>query len=356
MLSNFYFLTSGRTYCGLGGLIEIRPGADRFYNPLPLYHMNHLALTATAAMLTGNALILTERFSPTRWWPEVGGSGATIIHYLGVVAPMLLNQPPGPQDRAHQVRFGLGAGIEPQLHAAFEERFGFPMVEVWGMTETGRIMGACHEPRLTDTRAFGRPFPGFEALVADAQGREASVGADGELLVRHSEAEPRRGFFSGYLKNEAATEEAWRGGWFHTGDVVRRDRSGMLVFVDRMKHIIRRSGENIAAAEVEAVLQAHASVAQVAVLPVADELREEEVLACIVPMPGAAAGPALAEALFEHCNARLAYFKAPGWVLFLDRLPTTGTQKVQKTQIFASGEDPRRRVGIVDLRARKRRG
>jgi crotonobetaine/carnitine-CoA ligase len=94
----------------------------------------------------------------------------------------------------------------------------------------------------------------------------------------------------------------------------------------------------------------------VAVLPVADELREEEVLACVVPMPGAVAGPALAEALFEHCNARLAYFKAPGWVLFLDRLPTTGTQKVQKTQIFSAGEDPRKRPGIVDLRARKRRG
>jgi crotonobetaine/carnitine-CoA ligase len=93
----------------------------------------------------------------------------------------------------------------------------------------------------------------------------------------------------------------------------------------------------------------------VAVLAVADELREEEVLACVVPMPGATAGPALAEALFEHCNARLAYFKAPGWLLFLDRLPTTGTQKVQKTQIFAPGEDPRRGAGIVDLRARKRR-
>ena len=130
----------------------------------------------------------------------------------------------------------------------------------------------------------------------------------------------------------------------------------MLIFVDRKKHIIRRSGENIAAAEVEAVLQAHEDVAQVAVLPVADELREEEVLACVVPMPGATAGPALAEALFEHCNARLAYFKAPGWVLFLDRLPTTGTQKVQKTQIFAAGEDPRGRAGIVDLRACKRRG
>jgi crotonobetaine/carnitine-CoA ligase len=107
---------------------------------------------------------------------------------------------------------------------------------------------------------------------------------------------------------------------------------------------------------VEAVLQAHEAVAQVAVLAVPDELREEEVLACVVPMPGVTAGAALAEALFEHCNARLAYFKAPAWVLFLDRLPTTGTQKVQKTQILAAGEDPRRRPGIVDLRGRKRRG
>jgi crotonobetaine/carnitine-CoA ligase len=356
MLSNLYFLTSGRTYCALGGLIEIRPGQERFYNPLPLYHMNHLALTATAAILTANALVLTERFSPTRWWPEVAESGATIIHYLGVVAPMLLNQPAGPADRAHRVRFGVGAGIEPQLHAAFEARFGFPMIEVWGMTETGRIMAAAQEPRMTDTRAFGRPFPGLEARVADAEGRELPAGMEGELLVRHSAEAPRHGFFSGYLKNEAATEEAWRGGWFHTGDVVRRDASGMLIFVDRMKHIIRRSGENIAAAEVEAVLQAHGDVAQVAVLPVPDEVREEEVLACVVPMPGVAPGPALAEALFAHCNARLAYFKAPGWVLFLDRLPTTGTQKVQKTQIFARGDDPRGRAGIVDLRARKRRG
>jgi crotonobetaine/carnitine-CoA ligase len=356
MLSNFYFLNAGRTYCSFGGLMEIRQAEERFYNPLPLYHMNHLAVTATAAILTANALVLTERFSPQRWWPEVAGSGATIIHYLGVVAAMLMNQPEGPADRAHSVRFGLGAGIEPQLHKAFEARFGFPMIEVWGMTETGRIMAAAQEPRMTDTRAFGRPFAGFEARVVDADDRDVPAGAEGELVVRHSAEAPRHGFFSGYLKNEAATEEAWRGGWFHTGDVVRQDASGMLFFVDRKKHIIRRSGENIAAAEVEAVLQAHEAVAQVAVLPVPDELREEEVLACVVPMPGAAAGRALAEALFEHCNGRLAYFKAPGWVLFLERLPTTGTQKVQKTRILAPGEDPRGRAGIVDLRGRKRRG
>ena len=103
------------------------------------------------------------------------------------------------------------------------------------------------------------------------------------------------------------------------------------------------------------MLQAHDAVAQVAVVAAPDELREEEVLACIVTMPGIKGDPALADALFEQCNARLAYFKAPGWVLFLDKLPTTGTQKVQKTQIFAPGEDPRQRTGIIDLRSKKRR-
>ena len=141
----------------------------------------------------------------------------------------------------------------------------------------------------------------------------------------------------------------------HTGDVVRQDADGMLYFVDRKKNIIRRSGENIAAAEVEAVLQAHASVAQVAVLAAPDELREEEVMACVVPMPGATPGPALADELFRWCQERLAYFKAPGWIVFVATLPTTGTQKIQKTQIFARDEDPRRHPAAFDLRERKRR-
>jgi crotonobetaine/carnitine-CoA ligase len=223
------------------------------------------------------------------------------------------------------------------------------------MTETGRIMADSHEPRRPETRAFGRPFAGFEARVVGADDRQVPMDAEGELVVRHSAEAPRRGFFSGYLKNAAATEEAWRGGWFHTGDVVRQDASGMLYFVDRKKHIIRRSGENIAAAEVEAVLQAHDAVAQVAVVAVPDELREEEVMACIVTMPGRPADRALAETLLTHALQKLAYFKAPGWVLFVDRLPTTGTQKVQKTQLFAKGEDPRRRPGAIDLRDGKKR-
>ena len=356
VLTNFYYLNAGAWYRDLGGRLAIRPGRERFYNPLPLFHMNHQAVTATCAILTANCLVMPERFSPSRWWPEIATAGATIVHYLGVVPPLLLNQPPSPHDRAHAVRFGLGAGVEPGLHPLFEERFGFPLVEVWGMTETGRVFADCHEPRQTTTRAFGRPIGHFEARVVDDHDREVPPETEGELLVRWGGPEgPRHGFFSGYLKNVEATEEAWGGGWFHTGDVVRRGADGMLFFVDRKKNIIRRSGENIAAAEVEAVLQAHDAVAQVAVLAVPDEIREEEVMACVVPMAGATADAALGEALAEWCLAKLAYFKAPGWILFVERLPTTGTQKVQKTEIFPRGEDPRRRPGALDLRDRKKR-
>jgi acyl-CoA synthetase (AMP-forming)/AMP-acid ligase II len=357
VLTNFYYLNAGAWYRDLGGRLRIERGRERFLNPLPLFHMNAQAVTATCAILTANCLAQPDRFSPSRWWKDVVASKATIIHYLGVMPPLLLNQPEAPEEHQHHVKFGLGAGVEPELHPVFEKRFGFPLVEVWGMTETGRIYSDCHEPRQITTRAFGRPWGGLEACVVDDADREVPRGTEGELVVRWGGPEgPRHGFFAGYLKNAPATEEAWRDGWFHTGDVVRQMPDDMLVFVDRKKNIIRRSGENIAAAEVEACLQAHEAVAQVAVIAAPDEVREEEVMACIVPMAGVAADRALAEGVQDWCLARLAYFKAPGWVLFVESLPTTGTQKVQKAQIFPRGVDPRRQPAAIDLRGRKRRG
>ncbi len=356
VLTNLYYLNAGAWYRDLGGLFRIEPGRERILNPLPLFHMNAQAVTATCAILTANCLAQPERFSPSRWWKDVVSSKATIIHYLGVMPPLLLKQPPSPEERHHRLKVGFGAGMEPELHPLFEQRFGFPLVEVWGMTETGRVFADCHEPRQITTRAFGRPHGGLEAKVVDDKDCEVPRGADGELLVRWGGPEgPRHGFFSGYLKNAEATEEAWRGDWFHTGDVVRQMPDDMLVFVDRKKNIIRRSGENIAAAEVEACLLAHEEVAQAAVLAVPDEVREEEVMACIVPMPGVAADRALASSLQAWCQQHLAYFKAPAWVLFVESLPTTGTQKVQKTQIFPKGEDPRRQAGAIDLRETKKR-
>jgi crotonobetaine/carnitine-CoA ligase len=269
---------------------------------------------------------------------------------------MLLAQPSAPQDRQHRVRFGIGAGVDPQRHAEFEQRFGFPLVEIWGMTEMVRAIIDNHEPRQVGTRAFGRPRPGLQVRIVDDADLDVPDGTAGEMLVRHSAATPRRDFFSGYLDDPQATEQAWRGGWFHTGDIVTRSADGQLHFVDRRKNIIRRSGENIAAAEVEAVLQMHPLVEQAAVLAVPDDVREEEVLACVVLQPEARADVAAAvQALFDHCSAELAYYKLPGWIWLADSIPTTSTQKIQKHQIFEPGVDPRRLPGIVDLRARKRR-
>lgn len=358
VLSHGYVMASGAWYASLGGVAGLRTAQDRIYNPLPLYHANAGVVSLMGAILTGNCQIQPDRFHPQRWWREVAETGATIVHYLGVIAPVLLKLEPGEDERRHKVRFGIGAGIEPELHAAFEQRFGFPMIELWGMTEMVRVLGDTAPPRQVGTRAFGRAVPGVEVRVVDDADRDVADGQPGEMLVRHSAATPRRGCFSGYLKDEAATEAAWQGGWFHTGDVVWRGPDGMLHFVERKKNIIRRSGENIAAAEVEAVLLTHPDVQQVAVMAVKDEMRDEEVLACVVlkrEMPGNGTAKEAATALFHHCNERLAYYKPPGWVHIVPSLPTTGTQKIQKHNIYPAGTDPRALPGIIDLRSLKRR-
>ncbi len=217
------------------------------------------------------------------------------------------------RDRDHAVRFAIGAGVEPQLHAPFEQRFGFPLIEIWGMTEMVRALVDNQPPRQVGTRAFGRAMPGLEVRVVDEAEAEVPDGTPGEMLIRHSAATPRKDFFSGYLDDAQATEQAWRGGWFHTGDIVSRAADGMLHFVDRRKNIIRRSGENIAAAEVEALLLTHPLVEQVAVLAVPDEVREQEVLACVVLRDAARADvDAAVRTLFDFCHAQLAYYKAPG--------------------------------------------
>ena len=356
VLSHTYELAAGHWYAHQGGLGAVREGQERLYNPLPLFHVNASILSFYCMLLSGGCQVQTDRFQPSRWWSEVVDSRATIVHYLGVVVPMLLSQPASPLERAHCVRFGYGAGVEPQLHAVFEERYGFPLIELWGMTEMVRPLCDNHAPRQVGTRAFGRARPGLDACVMDEQGVIVADGTPGEMVIRHSAATPRRHFFSGYLDNPTATEEAWRGGWFHSGDIVTRSPDGMLHFVDRRKNIIRRSGENIAAAEVEALLLTHPLVANVAVMALPDEVREEEVLACVVLKEHADAETAgTARVLFDFCHVNLAYNKAPGWLWFAAEIPTTGTQKIQKHRIFPEGQDPRTLPGMHDLRAFKKR-
>jgi acyl-CoA synthetase (AMP-forming)/AMP-acid ligase II len=347
VLSNDYFLRAGRWYADIGGLCALHP-RDRLLTPLPLNHMNAMAYSSMAMIMTGGCIIQLDRFHPATWWDSVRASGATIVHYLGVMPSMLLGAADSPHDRDHAVRFGFGAGVDRRHHAVFEHRFGLPLLEAWAMTETGAgaVVIANREPRHVGTNCFGRPEPAVQIRI---------LPEDGELLVRAAGADPRAGFFSEYLKDSAATESAWEGGWFHTGDIVRADADGALYFVDRKKNVIRRSGENISAVEVESVLRRHALVAEVAVAAVADPLREEEVLACIVPRAPIADAPAAAAAIVQAALQDLSYFKVPGFVVFVDALPLTASQKVARGELKAMAAQWRAQAGCIDTRALKRR-
>ena len=358
VVTNDYWLATGEWFLTLakqGGLFTIEPGCDRLFNPMPLFHVHAGVAALMPMLLSQGCLIRPEHFSARRWWSEVVASRATIVHYIGIVPQALLALQAAPEERAHAVRFGFGAGMEPAVHARFESRFRFPHLEVWGMTEVGRSTANDREPRPIGVRAIGRPVAPLEAKIFDDNDREVAPNTEGELVVRLAGEDSRRGFFAGYLDDNASTAAGWRRGWWHSGDIVRQDESGMLYFVDRKKNMIRRSGENVAATEVETVLCAHPAVKQIAVLAVPDEKTGEEILACIVPAPDRTVNDKLALSIFDYCNEQLAYYKAPGWVLFLDRMPVTPTQKVSKTQIFASGEDPRALPGVIDLRAMKKR-
>src|SRR5229473_2173350 len=161
LLSNFYFLNVGRRYVAEGGLCALRPGEERLMTPLPLFHMNALAVSTMAMILTAGCVVQLDRFHPKTWWRDVVDSRATIVHYLGVMPAILLQLEPSAYDRTHRVRFGYGANANPKDHAAFEERFGFPLIEAWAMTETGggALIAASREPRHVGTRCIGQPPP-----------------------------------------------------------------------------------------------------------------------------------------------------------------------------------------------------
>lgn len=359
VLPNEYFMVTGHWYQQIGGLCRLEPGEDVLITPLPMSHMNAMACSTMAMLLSAGCIAPLDRFHPSSWWSSVTQAKASIVHYLGVMPAMLLAAPPAATDTAHRVRFGFGAGVDRRQHAQFEQRFGFPLLEAWAMTETGNgaVVVANREPRHVGAACFGIAEPEVAWRIVDDDGHDCAVDQVGELWVRSAGENPRFGFFRGYLKDPVATDAAWAGGWFHTGDLVRRDAGGALYFVDRKKNIIRRSGENIAALEVESVLRRHPTVAEVAVAAAPDPLRGEEVLACVVSRHRLDADQqdSAARALVEFALAQMSYYKAPGWIAFVDALPLTGSQKIARGELKALAKRLPGSTGCHDLRAMKRR-
>ena len=354
VLSNDYFLRIAHWYVTQDG--DAAMGAsETVLTPLPMFHMNALGCTVVGMLLTGGTVVPLDRFHARRWWRTVKDSGATVIHYLGVMPAILLQLEQDDAEMTHSVRFGFGAGVDPRHQENFERRFGFPLIEAWAMTETGAgaVTSTAGGPRHVGQRCIGRAGPDTAYRVVDDAGADVARGTAGELLVRQKGDAPRRGFFSEYLKDDAATREAWEGGWFHTGDVVSEGEDRSLFFVDRKKNIVRRSGENIAVIEVEGVLANLDGIAGVAVAPVPDETRGEEVFAMIVPSDPPRDARAAAETIARACAERLAYFKVPAHIAFVDAIPITPTQKLQRGAIKTLAAAAVGAPGTIDLRAFK---
>jgi acyl-CoA synthetase (AMP-forming)/AMP-acid ligase II len=333
-----YFLNAGDWYRDLGGLATLTEDGERMITPLPVFHMNAMACSFMGMLAVGGCLTVLDQFHPTTWWADVKAARATCLHYLGVMPSMLMRLPPGPQDRTHGARFGFGAGVDPKLQAEFETRFALPLVEAWAMTETGvgAVISAQQPDRLIGQACLGLPGPGVETRVTDDLGAEVAPGQPGELWVRRAGPDPAYGFFSHYDGNPQATEEAWAEGWFHTGDIVRQDAEGRFFFVDRKKNVIRRSGENIAAVEVESMLMRHPDITAAGVTAVPDPIRGDEVFACLcVTDPG----PDKARQIALWALDRMAYYKVPGHIAFVDTLPLTATQKIQRAALKALAAD-----------------
>jgi crotonobetaine/carnitine-CoA ligase len=301
--------------------------SDRLFTCLPLSHINARAYSVMGTLAAGASLALEERFSASRFWDQVASSGATEANAIGAMLHILLKAPPGPADRAHQVRLVYSApALGEAAHLAFERRFGTRLVIGYGLTESTfgfihPLDGERHLDSMGTVRRHPDPEHGNEArLVTD--GRNAEEGDVGEIWLRNPAT------FSGYYKDEQATHEALTPeGWLRTGDLARREPGGWYVFVGRSKETIRRRGENIAPAEVEAALMIHPAVKEAAVVGVASPLGEEDVAAFVVLEAG---GSASEDDLRAWCAARLAPFKVPAVWRFLDALPRTSTQRVAK--------------------------
>ncbi|WP_262058932.1 AMP-binding protein [Streptomyces sp. STR69] len=297
---------------------------DVLYTCLPLFHTNALN-TLAQAMAVGASCVIDERFSASRYWQRVAETGATAVYLLGAMAPMLLAQPPGPADRAHRAWRGLSPATPGSAWEPFRERFGVTLVDGFGSTETNLVIGSTPEEQRPGY--VGTVREGFSARVVDELLDPVPDGVPGELLVRSAH---QFAFCTGYLGEAEPGPTVWR----RTGDRVVREPDGWFRFVDRIKDVIRRRGENVSSHEVESVVRAHPAVADAAAFPVPSELAEDEVMVAVVPAPGQALD---LRDLVRHCARELPAFAVPRYLDTVRELPLTETGKVRKAALRERG-------------------
>jgi crotonobetaine/carnitine-CoA ligase len=302
-------------------LLDIAP-EDRWLYVTPLFHIDAIYILSIL-LHTGGALVLAPRFSASRFWGDVQRAGASYLCYVGSILPILLKG--GEPAAAHPLRVAVGGGTTREQLQRFERRFNVTVLEAFAMTECI----ACTFNTAADRRlgSVGRPVPGYAVAILDREDKPCPPGTAGEIAVRTREP---HGLFTRYFGDPAATAAAMRHGWFHTGDLGSRDEDGYFHYLGRMKDAIRVRGENVSAAELESIAEQHPDVAASAAVAVPGELGEDDILLHVELIPGRAPD---AGAIFDHIAARAPRFMVPRYLRFMEGLPRTATEKVQKSAL-----------------------
>jgi acyl-CoA synthetase (AMP-forming)/AMP-acid ligase II len=316
--------------------MPLRPGRDRFLHNTPLFHVGGL-LMALSNVAAGTTFVLRPEFEPGEAARLLSRGGITHTLLVPAMVQWLLAEPGTAQLAFPDLRllvYGAAPMPEPLARAALE-RFGCDFLQGYGLTETAGVLTTLrpedHRPMADGSAAphlasAGRPVHCAQVRVADEGGVELPCGAVGEVVARGANLSP------GYWRRPEETTEAWRGGWFHTGDLGQFDEQGFLTLVDRAKDMVLVGGENVYPREIELVLLTHPAVADCAVYGVPHPVWGEAVRAEVVLRPGTTADP---RALIGHCRAVLARFKCPTELVTVDTLPRNAAGKLQKELLRA---------------------
>lgn len=300
-------------------------GKDVAYSFFTFAHITARTFVIFATMLTGGSVWLRRRLSISSFWDDVTEGGVTWFPAMGSVLSMLESS--ASTDAQNSLRLICAGGITMDQKLHFEDSLGVNILDVYGLTETGTV--ASQQPQRSRRMSVGSVLPHFEVQIQDADGYAVPKGQVGEICVRTNEP---NSIFAGYWGRPVDTLECWRDLWFHTGDSGRFDEEGDLVFVDRYKDMIRRRGENISSHEVQAAVLRIPGVHECAAFPLPVSEVDEEVMVAVVADPFVTP-----ESVTAACESSLPKHAVPRYIRFVDELPKTASQRVQKQQLRAEG-------------------
>jgi long-chain acyl-CoA synthetase len=304
---------------------------DRVMCALPLYHINGQIVTTVAPLVHGGSVVMPHRFSASSYWETVVQHGCTWINVVPTIIAYLLNAPdPRAQglDISH-IKFcrSASAPLAPELHRAFEEKFGISIIETFGMTETNApCFTNPYDRSKRKIGSPGQPFGNEGKVVDPATGRDLPAGAIGELMVRGDNV------MKGYYKDPETTATTLQpDGWLHSGDLGYMDGDGFVFVTGRIKELIIKGGENIAPREIDEALLKHPAILEAAAVGIPDAQYGQEIMACVVLKPGERCTP---EELYEFTRTELGKFKTPKLIKLVESLPKGPSGKVQRLRLL----------------------